>query len=129
MHPIHIGTCGWSYWSGVFYPRNLPSAEYLSYYAEKFHWVEVDSTFYASPSPKMVQGWNAKTPARSSFALKVPQTITHDKLMASCDAEVEEFLAAARLLEDKLQCCVLQFGYLEQGNKGDASTHLFFSHR
>ena len=27
MHPLHIGTCGWSYreWSGVFYPAELPA--------------------------------------------------------------------------------------------------------
>src|SRR2546430_2328787 len=31
---IRIGTCGWSYadWSGVFYPNELPAAEYLSFY-------------------------------------------------------------------------------------------------
>ena len=29
MHPVRVGTCGWSYkeWSGVFYPKGLPAAE------------------------------------------------------------------------------------------------------
>ena len=34
--------------------------------------------------------------------------------MVDCDAEVESFLGAARLLEDKLLCCVLQFGYFNR---------------
>ena len=114
MHAIRVGTCGWSYadWSGVFYPKGLPAGEYLSYYAERLNIVEVDSTFYRSPSPKMVQGWCDKTPAGFSFSLKIPQTITHEKLLHDCGREVELFLSAARLLEDKLLCCVLQFGYL-----------------
>jgi uncharacterized protein YecE (DUF72 family) len=39
MHPVRVGTCGWSYkeWSGVFYPnwpsRNCPSAVPGSRYA------------------------------------------------------------------------------------------------
>jgi hypothetical protein len=47
MHPVRIGTCGWSYqdWLGVFYPKGLPAGEYLSYVAERYPVVEVDSTF------------------------------------------------------------------------------------
>jgi uncharacterized protein YecE (DUF72 family) len=59
MLPIRVGTCGWSYkdWSGVFYPKGLPAGEYLAYYAERYSVVEVDSTFYHSPTLKTVQGW------------------------------------------------------------------------
>jgi uncharacterized protein YecE (DUF72 family) len=38
MHPVRVGTCGWSYkewsykeWSGVFYPEGLPASEHFSY--------------------------------------------------------------------------------------------------
>ena len=57
MHPIHIGTCGWSYpdWGGVFYPKGLASGEYLSHYAAHYPVVEVDSTFYRTPSLSMVR--------------------------------------------------------------------------
>jgi hypothetical protein len=29
MHPVRIGTCGWSYddWKGVFYPKGTPSGD------------------------------------------------------------------------------------------------------
>ena len=58
MNPITIGTCGWSYkgWAGVFYPEGTPPGEFLPAYAKRFPAVEVDSTFYRSPSRKMVEG-------------------------------------------------------------------------
>jgi uncharacterized protein YecE (DUF72 family) len=116
MHPVHIGTCGWSYkdWSGTFYPDDLSGGEFLPYYAERFPVVEVDSTFYRSPAPKMVEGWRDRTPDSFGFSLKVPQVITHQKLLHDCRAEVRTFLTAARVLEHKLLCCVLQFGYFNK---------------
>jgi uncharacterized protein YecE (DUF72 family) len=107
MHSISIGTCGWSYkdWSGVFYPEALSAGDYLPFYAERFPIVEVDSTFYRTPSPKMVEGWRDKTPDGFGFGLKVPQVITHEKVLVDCEKERDGFLAAARLLGDKLLCC------------------------
>jgi uncharacterized protein YecE (DUF72 family) len=112
MHPVRVGTCGWSYkeWAGVFYRHGLRPAEQLPYLAQQFPIVEVDSTFYRSPARKTVEGWRDRTPPGFAFSLKVPQTITHEKVLLDCRAEVESFLAAARLLGDKLLCCVLQFG-------------------
>jgi hypothetical protein len=112
MKKVRIGTCGWSYqgWSGVFYPKGTAAGDFLSFYAERYPVVEVDSTFYRTPSRKMVEGWRDKTPDGFGFSLKVPQVITHEKLLADCQAEVDAFLSAVRLLEDKLLCCCLQFG-------------------
>src|ERR1700693_3977611 len=61
---IRIGTSAFTAagWAGTFYPEGLPEREYLSYYATRFDTVEVDSTFYRTPSQSTVQGWNAKTP-------------------------------------------------------------------
>jgi uncharacterized protein YecE (DUF72 family) len=116
MRPIRIGTCGWSYqdWSGVFYPKEAPPGDYLSYYAEQYPVVEVDSTFYRSPGRNMVEGWRDKTPDSFGFSLKVPQVITHEKLLLDCRKELEAFLSAARVLGGKLLCCLLQFGYFNK---------------
>jgi uncharacterized protein YecE (DUF72 family) len=113
VNAIHLGTCGWSYkdWNGVFYPQGFVAADYLGYYATRYQIVEVDSSFYASPSAKLVQGWRDKTPPSFGFSLKVPQTITHEKVLADCGLELELFLKAARILESKLLCCLLQFGF------------------
>jgi uncharacterized protein YecE (DUF72 family) len=116
MHPVRIGTCGWSYadWAGVFYPEGLPPGEYLPFVAEHYPVVEVDSTFYRSPSVKMVQAWHQKTPEGFAFSLKVPQVITHEKVLLDCGKELNAFMTAARALEAKLLCCLLQFGYFNQ---------------
>jgi uncharacterized protein YecE (DUF72 family) len=116
MHPVRVGTCGWSYkeWSGVFYPDGLTAGEFLSFYAEQYPVVEVDSTFYRSPSRKTVEGWRDKTPDGFGFSLKVPRAITHDKVLVDCRAEVRDFLTAAQVLGPKLLCCVLQFGYFNR---------------
>lgn len=116
MQAIRVGTCGWSYqdWSRVFYPEELPAGEFLSYYAGRFPIVEVDSTFYRPPSLKMVQGWREKTPDHFGFSLKVPQVITHEKVLLDCRQELNAFLTAARALEEKLLCCLLQFGYFNK---------------
>ncbi len=116
MHPIRVGTCGWSYkeWVGVFYPPGTPAGEFLTHYAQKFHVVEVDSTFYRPPSVAMAQGWRDKTPPGFGFSLKVPQVITHEKKLLDCKEDLTAFLTGARALEDKLLCCLLQFGYFNR---------------
>jgi uncharacterized protein YecE (DUF72 family) len=113
VHPVRIGTCGWSYkeWSGVVYPEGTAAADFLSCYAERYPVVEVDSTFYRTPSRKMVEGWRDKTPDGFGFSLKVLHVITHEKVLHDCRTEVSTFLSAARVLGPKLLCCVLQFGY------------------
>ena len=76
---VHVGTSGYSYpeWRGTFYPERFPTAQMLPYYAERFHTVELNNTFYRMPTGKTVAGWDQDSPARFVFALKVPQRITH----------------------------------------------------
>lgn len=62
--PIRIGTCSWAddALSKHWYPEGLPARERLSYYAERYSTVEVDSTYYRVPTESMVQGWADRTP-------------------------------------------------------------------
>ena len=71
---IHLGTSAFTAagWENVFYPAGMKPAEYLTYYATKFNIVEVDSTFYRSPSVATVNGWERKTPKGFVLAAKVP---------------------------------------------------------
>jgi uncharacterized protein YecE (DUF72 family) len=116
-NPILIGCSGWSYadWAGLFYPEGMASGEYLSWYADRFPIVEVDSTFYRVPSKGMVQGWRDKTPKGFRFVLKVPQVITHQKQLRGCEAEVDEFVASILPLGNKLYSALLQLGYFNRG--------------
>jgi uncharacterized protein YecE (DUF72 family) len=115
-HAIHIGTSGWSYddWVGPFYPSGTGKPDYLSQYAEHFNVVEVDSTYYAIPARRLVQGWADRTPANFRFALKAPGDITHKKVLLECAGEAEQFLAAIEPLAGKTLCVLLQFGYFNR---------------
>jgi uncharacterized protein YecE (DUF72 family) len=74
-----VGVSGFSYagWKGNFYPENLKSEEFLSYYSQRLNSVEINSSFYASPSSAMVKSWASKTGADFTFSFKAPRQITH----------------------------------------------------
>jgi uncharacterized protein YecE (DUF72 family) len=96
-------------WQGSFYPPGMTSRDFLSYYATQFATVEVDSTFYGCPSASTVNNWAARTPEDFLFCVKVPQIITHEKTLADCDAEFEEFVKTMDTLGPKLGPMVFQF--------------------
>jgi uncharacterized protein YecE (DUF72 family) len=70
---IRIGTSSWADPEFVrdWYPPKLPAAARLGWYAEHFDYVEVNSTFYAIPLRKVVQRWDAETPANFLFDVKL----------------------------------------------------------
>jgi uncharacterized protein YecE (DUF72 family) len=111
LPPILLGTSSFTAtgWEGSFYPKGLRSSDYLAFYAEHFHTVEVDSTFYACPTARTVGNWAARTPENFVFSVKVPQSITHQKVLVDCDQEMEEFLKTMELLGPKLGPTVFQF--------------------
>ena len=113
---IRIGTSAFTAagWRGAFYPESLKPADYLSYYAQHFDVVEIDSTFYGTPRVSTVQSWNAKTPQGFIFAAKVPQEITHKKVLKDCDAEFKTFLTTMETLGGKLGPLLFQFGKFDK---------------
>jgi uncharacterized protein YecE (DUF72 family) len=114
---IHLGTSSFTAagWESSFYPAGMKPAEYLTYYATKFDTVEVDSTFYRAPSASTVEGWARKTPENFIFAVKVPQSITHEKILADCDAEFTQFVKTMEILGEKLGPMLFQFPYFNRG--------------
>src|SRR5271163_449434 len=116
MTELRIGTSAFTAagWETSFYPGGMKPAEYLTYYATKFNTVEVDSTFYRTPSVATVNGWERKTPAGFSLAAKVPQLITHEKILQDCDADLKHFVETMDLMGDKLGPLLFQFGYFNK---------------
>ena len=92
----------------------MRSADYLAFYAEHFHTVEVDSTFYGCPTARTVSNWAARTPEGFIFSVKVPQTITHEKALVDCDAEFAEFVETMSILGAKLGPMVFQFPFFDK---------------
>ncbi len=123
---IRLGTSAFTAagWEGSFYPATLKPADYLTYYAERFDTVEVDSTFYRIPSISTVRGWAAKTPDGFLFAAKVPQEITHEKVLVGCDDEFAKFLATMDLLGEKLGPLLFQFPYFNRKAFGGVNDFL-----
>ncbi len=93
---IHAGTSGWAYptWKPDFYPPRTPAKKFLEFYASQLTSVEVNYTFRALPTAKMLEGWLAATPSHFQFSFKAPQRITHFKRLRECDADVAQFIAA-----------------------------------
>jgi len=85
MAGIRIGTSSFTAtgWPGSFYPKSLRPTDYLSYYAQHFDTVEIDSTFYATPNVSVVRSWKAKTPEGFLFAAKVPQLCGDENYVAT----------------------------------------------
>jgi len=96
-------------WESSFYPAGMKSRDCLSYYSRQFATVELDSTFYGTPSASTVTGWYEKTPPDFVFAAKVPQIVTHQKMLVDCEAESDEFIDRMGLLREKLGPLLLQF--------------------
>ena len=75
---ILVGTASWSDPGFVerWYPKKLPAADRLSWYAQHFDLVEVNSTFYSVPEPRMVERWCAATPDDFRFDVKLHQLLS-----------------------------------------------------
>jgi uncharacterized protein YecE (DUF72 family) len=113
---IRLGTSSFTAdgWNGAFYPKGMKSADYLRYYSTRFDTVEVDLTFYRCPTIEAVHNWALKTPPGFIFSLKVPRTITHEKVLVDCDKEFEEFLTTVDVLGEKLGPMVFQFPFFNE---------------
>jgi uncharacterized protein YecE (DUF72 family) len=116
MADILIGTSAFTAegWVGSFYPPGTQPRDFLSYYATKFDTVELDNTFYRTPALSTVQGWNSKTPKDFIFAAKIPQVITHEKVLVDCEDDLKHFLNTMDVLGDKLGPLLFQFGYFNK---------------
>lgn len=76
---MYVGASGFSYpgWKGTFYPEGLRSEDFLAHYSRSLNSVEINSSFYGSPSASTVKGWEGRTPGEFKFAFKAPRQITH----------------------------------------------------
>ena len=82
MPKFYIGTAGWSYkdWVPSFYPKNQSGRfDWLQFYSHYFNCVEVNSTYYAYISPRIVEGWIRKVSDSDNFIfdVKLHQDFTH----------------------------------------------------
>ena len=101
---IHVGTSGWHYdhWKGPFYPESLPRTNYLEYYADLFHTLEINNSFYQMPQEKTMIQWRNAVPKEFIFSIKASRYITHIKKLKDGRQIIPPFLKKIEVLGDRL---------------------------
>lgn len=99
-----VGTSGWNYkhWKSRFYPDSLHTEEWLAFYSQHFHTVEINTTHYHLPAEASFRTWYAQTPADFTFAVKASRFITHMKKLRDVEEPLNLFLQRVCGLGDKL---------------------------
>lgn len=110
MAQVFIGTSGWHYkhWRERFFPADIASSQWLTYYSERLASVEVNNSFYHLLPPTAVKEWARATPADFIFSVKGSRFITHNKKLSDPKPALARFFAPLRGLQKKLGPIVFQ---------------------
>jgi uncharacterized protein YecE (DUF72 family) len=104
---VFIGGAKWSKLElkGLFPPK---TKDELTYYSRQFNSIEMNGTFYRSPTKEQVITWKNKTPKDFKFFPKIPQSISHYGRLFNVREKLIAFLDAITLFEEKLGMTFLQ---------------------
>ena len=101
---IRIGCGSWAdpEYVGVLYPPGLPPARRLRVYAQHFDRVELNNTYYRTPTAPQFKTWAAQTPAKFLFDFKLHRAfaqkpVTAGPLLAALRQGVAPLLAVKKL--------------------------------
>ncbi len=102
--PLRLGLTMWSHnnWQQSFYGCGTKPAERLEKYAQVFHTVEGNTTFYATPSITTVQNWKSATNDDFRFTFKLPKAITHQQMLKGSQAQLKEFMQVMAPLHNRI---------------------------
>lgn len=104
---VYVGCAKWNRQDlKGFYPRG--TKDELAYYATQFNSIELNATFYNSPSAEQVRVWREKTPDDFKFFPKIPQSVSHFSRLLNAEDKVTAFCDAISHFEDKLGMVFLQ---------------------
>jgi uncharacterized protein YecE (DUF72 family) len=109
----YIGCSGYHYkaWVDKLYPAGLQKEKWLEYYSGFFNSVEINNSFYGTPSEKTFIKWKSQTPDNFRFSVKANRYFTHLKRIIT-DSEFKsrlyDFEKITSLLGDKLGCILWQ---------------------
>lgn len=111
---LWIGPSGWSYpdWRGCVYPAAPRRAfKPLALIGKLFRAVEVNSSFYAIPTPRTTAAWPDLVPAEFRFAFKLTRIFTHERIEFPSRQAVAAFHEAVRPVREagRLGPLLMQF--------------------
>ena len=107
---FYVGCPIWSFkgWVGNFYPEGTKPSEFLREYTRRLTTVEGNTTFYAVPAQKTLEGWAEEIPPTFRFCPKIPKAISHEgKLMDNIE-RAREFIRIMGQLGTRLGPMFLQ---------------------
>ncbi|MBS7564964.1 DUF72 domain-containing protein [Mucilaginibacter sp. Bleaf8] len=117
----HIGCSGFYYrhWKEVFYPVGVPQRKWFDFYCQHFNTVELNGTFYKSPTVTGLKKWYDDSPQGFTFAVKAPRLITHYRQFNNTADLINEFYdTITNGLQHKLGTVLFQmpprFAYTEE---------------
>lgn len=104
---VYVGCAKWNKQDlKNFYPPK--TKDELSYYSTQFNSIELNATYYRSPSKENVENWANKTPKDFKFFPKIPQSISHYGRLQNVTDKLNQYLDAVALFEEKLGMIFLQ---------------------
>ncbi|MBU5613678.1 DUF72 domain-containing protein [Geomonas azotofigens] len=111
MAKLYLGCSGFSYnhWRGNFYPAELKTKEWFEHYRSVFDTVELNVTFYRTPTAATFKHWHDESEPGFSFAVKGSRYITHIKRLHDIETALSRFFTPTRELQEKLQVVLWQF--------------------
>jgi len=110
---LRIGTSGYSFpdWIGTYYPHGTPRGKMFDQYVQDFETVEINSTYYGIPHPRVFAAMEKKAPPGFDFIVKTHGSFTHERDQA--DTNIPKLLEAVSPLNDsgRLNGLLAQFPY------------------
>ncbi|WP_313636222.1 DUF72 domain-containing protein [Empedobacter sp.] len=104
---VYVGCAKWNKQDlKNFYPPK--TKDELSYYSTQFNSIELNATYYRSPSKENVETWVNKIPKDFKFFPKIPQSISHYGRLQNVTDKLNQYLDAVALFEEKLGMIFLQ---------------------
>lgn len=104
---VYIGCAKWNKNDlKGFYPKG--TKDELEYYAKQFNSIELNATYYNTPSKDQIIKWKEKTTPNFKFFPKITQSISHYSRLLNTDQKVMAFTDAVAMLEEKLGMIFLQ---------------------
>ena len=104
---LRIGCAGWSLPAPPTHLRAQARSQ-LQRYADLFDAVEINSSFYRPHRPATYARWAQSVPGDFRFSTKLPRTISHQRRLKDCRAELDGFLEGVTELGEKLGTLLLQ---------------------
>jgi uncharacterized protein YecE (DUF72 family) len=101
--PLYAGTSGFAYksWKPAFYPPDLPTNRFLTYYSERLTALEVNYTFRRLASPGIFERWLDETRSTLQFVPKAHMRITHIDKLKNTSGFLEKFLESLAPFENR----------------------------